>query len=273
GTRDIYLSNIAKSQSIITFEQCQSGVYDIIDEQLLYSYARVKIEDNDTIRIAVPSGRYIVKTEKNDRLLIASVDCTWGGKKPVTSSLLRPYHKDTFLKKGGVPFTKNHAVFIGCHAGTGLPDRSLIMPSFGYSYSFYKCGMSLQVGFTKDNLENNYAKVKRTFVNVSAEADYYIINKSRMILSTGLAGGYYNVNQTLIRHNEQEIQTAGYKVINDIQAHIADFYVPVNFQVQLPHSFFVLFSIHGGVFAARNRSDELSAYPDLAAGIRIGRKF
>jgi hypothetical protein len=273
GTRDIYLSNISKSQSVIAFENCQSGIYDIIDEQLLYSYARVNIEDNDTVRIAVPSGRYIVKTEKNDRLLIASVDCTWGGRKPVTSSQLRPFHKDTFFKKGGVPFIKNHALFAGCQFGTGVPDELMILPSLGYAYSFYKSQIGMQVGFTKKEFDNTYAKVKRTFFSVSVEADYFIINKSRIILSAGLGAGYYSINQALERYNEQEIAHAGYSSISDIQAHCADFNVPVNVQVQLPLFLFAAFSIHGGVVAARNSSDVLTAYPDIAAGIRIGRMF
>ncbi len=221
GTREVILSRLAKGATTITLAECMEGEYSIFDEPSMTLQARFKGERGDSVILALPPNRYIVKQVKEDRLLLASVDMVWGKSKRVTKDSFKPYPIDAFAKKGNTLSIRNNRIAFSCNIMSGIDKNTWVMPQCSYAYSFFKSELSVHAGFCKDKLLGNALTIDRLVIDVGSTFLYHLVNKSRFTLSCGPRLDYLFLRQSPIRSREDDIQGVGYDAIASYIGHLA----------------------------------------------------
>jgi hypothetical protein len=252
---------------------CPAGEYSVLDERSLTLQARFRSQKGDTVVLALSPDRYIVKQVQDDRLMVASVDMTWGGDKQITAKSLKPFPADAFLKKGSPMVYRGHGIALSCGIMQGLPSGRWTIPHLSYTYSFYNKNLELGVGYAQDGLYSQSTAIERKLLDVNATFNYYLINKARFAVSVGPRVDYFYLVQRPRRNGECQVQALGYERLPEYFGHLLGGFLGGAASLSLPAGFGLGIEAFPGVVFSRDFEHALHADPRVMGGVSLVKLF
>jgi hypothetical protein len=259
GSEGVTLTELTVAKSVLTFNACAPGAYEIFDDNSMRRVAGVYVNLHDSVKIALPRDFYLVRHVASDKVYIGKVDLSWGGTRIVDNRTLKPFPLDALTKKGGDIRFQPHALMAQATVMRGFPDASpvWIIPELAYQYSLYAATIGLQAGYTKDFVSGRYYTIARRIATGSAAGHYFFFNRTRLKLSAGAQVRLIVMDQTPIRPYEAEIRALGYAAVPKSRAVVWGAGIPIGARINLPIGFACSATLAPTIFLSNDRTGYL----------------